>query len=156
MTHAPDTRSPGNSPVEPVVLIANAQEWASRSLESVLRPGGYSVLKAFHERDTLRNVHERRVDAVILDTSLGDQEVLNLCRVLRADPRVPASMPILVTSAGRLTRPQALAVLRAGGNGAWGEPLDTEEFLLRLEGYVRVKRDADKSRPDGASGPTAP
>ncbi|HXI35026.1 MAG TPA: response regulator [Gemmatimonadales bacterium] len=155
MTHVTDTAQTGGAPAEPVVLIANAQEWASRSLESVLRPSGYSVLKAFNERDTLRNIHERRIDAVILDTSLGEPEVLNLCRVLRADPRLPTSMPILVTSAGRLTRPHALAVLRAGGNGAWGEPLDTEEFLLRLEGYVRVKRDGDKPRPDGSSGPTA-
>lgn len=155
MTHRADTAPTGGTPQDAVVLIANAQEWASRSLESVLRPSGYTVLKAFNERDTLRNVHERRIDAVILDTSLGEQEVLNMCRVLRADPRVPASMPVLVTSAGRLTRPSALAVLRAGGNGAWGEPLDTEEFLLRLEGYVRVKRDTDKPRPERSSGPTA-
>ena len=153
MTHVPDTRPPAETPREPVVLLANAQEWASRSLESVLRPAGYSVLKAFHERDTLKNIHERRIDAVVLDTSLGEQEVLNLCRVLRADPRVPASMPILVTSAGRLTRPQALAVLRAGGEGAWGEPLDTEEFLLRLERYVTVKLATEQSRPDRPSGP---
>jgi DNA-binding response OmpR family regulator len=143
MTQTPAPQS-SDGTREAVVLIANAQEWASRSLESVLRPGGYSVVKAFHERDALRNVREQRVDAVILDTSLGEHEVLSLCRVLRADPHVPPSLPILVTTAGPLSRPQALAVLRAGGNGAWGEPLDTEEFLLRLEGYVRVKRSADQ------------
>jgi CheY-like chemotaxis protein len=70
--------------------------------------------------------------------------MLGLCRELRADPKVRACTAILVTAAGRVTRPQVLAVLRAGGNGVWGEPLDSEEFLLRLDGYVRAKLDADQ------------
>lgn len=152
VTNTSGTRGP---PSGPVVLIANAQEWASRAFESVLQPAGYAVLKAFNERDTLRNIHERRIDAVILDTSLGEPEVLNLCRVLRADPHVPAALPILVTSAGHPTRPHAQAVLRAGATGTWGEPLDTAEFLQRLQGYVRVKRDADTQTPDGPAGPSA-
>ena len=31
----------------PLVLIANGQEWSIRSLESILAPHGYAVLRAF-------------------------------------------------------------------------------------------------------------
>ncbi len=145
--------TPGQASPERVVLIANSQEWASRSLESVLGPAGYTVVRAFNPRDTMRAVHERRIDAVIVDASLGDEEMLALCRELRADPQVRDSTAILVTTAGPLTRPQALAVLRAGGSGAWSEPLDPEEFLLRLDGYVRAKLDADRGVSAGKSAP---
>jgi GGDEF domain-containing protein len=39
-----------------------------------------------------------------------------------------------------------IAALRAGANDVWGQPLDTEECLLRLEGYLRAKEDADHAR----------
>ena len=31
----------------PLVLIANDQEWSARSLESILAPNGYAVLRAY-------------------------------------------------------------------------------------------------------------
>src|SRR5256885_13680203 len=54
---------------------------------------------------------------------------------------------------GPLGRTQVLDALRAGANGLWGQPLDTEEFLLRLEGHVRAKPDADAARDGGLLDP---
>ena len=34
-------------PTTPLVLIANDQEWSARSLESILGPNGYSVVRAY-------------------------------------------------------------------------------------------------------------
>src|SRR5690606_7656216 len=33
-------------PVTPLVLVANDQEWSARSLESILAPNGYAVVRA--------------------------------------------------------------------------------------------------------------
>ena len=133
----------------PLVLLANAQEWVSRSLESVLRPNGYTVLKAFNGQDALERAHRSRADAIILDSGLPESDVLTLTRALRVDPFVTPSTPILITFAGPLNRAYTLDALRAGANGVWGVPLDSEEFLLRLEAHLRAKLDADQARSDG-------
>lgn len=137
------------APRAPLVLLANAQEWVSRSLESVLRPNGYTVLKAFNGRDALERAHRARADVIILDKGLPESDVLTLTRALRVDPFITPSTPILITFSGPLTRNEVLDALRAGANGVWGVPLDTEEFLLRLEGHLRAKLDADQARSDG-------
>jgi PleD family two-component response regulator len=137
----------------PLVLIANAQEWVTRSLESILRPAGYAVLKAYTGRDALEGARRSAPDVVILDNELPETDVLALCRALRVDPYITPSTPILVTSPGPLARAEVIDALRAGANGVWGQPLDTEEFLLRLEGHVRAKLDADAARDGGLLDP---
>ncbi len=141
------------APRSPLVLLANAHEWVSRSLESVLRPAGYAVVKAYSGTDALEMARRAGVDAIILDAALPETDVLVLCRALRVDPYVTPSTPILVTMPKPLTRPQVLDALRAGANGVWGQPLDIEEFLLRLESLLRAKLDADQARDGGLLDP---
>jgi PleD family two-component response regulator len=133
----------------PVVLLANAQEWVSRSLESILRPAGYAVLRAYTARTALAGARRTRPDAIVLDTELPETNAFDLCRVLRVDPGIAASTPIVLTTPGPAVRAQVIAALRAGANDLWGQPLDTEECLLRLEGYLRAKQDADRAREQG-------
>jgi len=113
---------PATSAHSPLVLIANAQEWVTRSLESVLRPAGYAVLKAYTGRDALEGARRSGADVIILDTGLPETDVLALCRALRVDPYITSSTPILVTMPGPLARAQVLDALRAGANGVWGQP----------------------------------
>jgi PleD family two-component response regulator len=141
------------APRSPLVLLANAHEWVSRSLESVLRPAGYTVVKAYTGADALEAARHAGADAIVLDAGLPETDVLALCRALRVDPYVTPSTPILVTMPRPLTRPQVLDALRAGANGVWGQPLDTEEFLLRLESLLRAKLDADQARDGGLLDP---
>ena len=137
----------------PLVLLANAQEWVSRSLESVLRPAGYTVVKAFSGVHALEAARRGGVDAIILDSALPETDALVLCRALRVDPYVTPSTPILITMPGPLARPQVLEALRAGANGVWGQPFDAEEFLLRLESLLRAKLDGDQARDAGLLDP---
>ena len=136
-----------------LVLVANAQEWVSRSLESILRPAGYAVLKAYTARDALEGARRCAADVLILDRGLPETDVLALCRTLRRNPAITPSTPIFLTTPGPVGRTQMLEALRAGANAVWGHPLDTEEFLLRLEGHVRAKLDADAARDTGLLDP---
>ncbi|HEU5262521.1 MAG TPA: diguanylate cyclase [Gemmatimonadales bacterium] len=131
-----------------VVLLASAQEWASRSLESILRPAGYTIVRAYTGPDAIAQARRAQPDAVILDADLPTLDGLAVCRALRSDAWVTASTPILVTMAEPVTRQRTLEALRAGANALWGQPLDTEEFLLRLEAMLRAKFDADRARTD--------
>ena len=138
-------------PQAPRVLLAHGREWRSRSreLERALRPAGYTVLEAFTGPEALQQARRSQPDAIILDTALPDGDASGLCRALRVDPDITASTPIFVTTAGPATRQQVSDALRAGANSVWADPIDTEEFLLRLDGQLQTKFAADRAREEG-------
>ncbi len=132
----------------PLVVIANSQEWHTRSLESILGPHGFAVLRAYTGRQALERVLSAQPDIVILDTDLPDIDGLEVCRQLRSDARVSGSTPILITSPGHPSRHKRLEALRAGAWDFLGPTLDGEELPLRLDAYVRAKFDADRAREE--------
>src|SRR5438034_190181 len=131
----------------PLVVIADAQEWFSRALETVLVPGGYSVLKAYTAPGLLRQIETSEPDAVILAVDLPGGDGLNLCRLLRADDRVTPSTPIILTQPSPTNRRQMLAALRAGAGDLWGPQLDAEALLLRLAAQLRSQAPAAPAGP---------
>jgi len=132
-----------------LVLLGSAQEWLSRAFESVLTPAGYVVQLTFTDVATLRRVQTDPPDAVILDVGLPDSGGLALCRTLRREGLVTESTPILMTTPGPTSRADRLEALRAGACELWAQPMDAEEYVLRLGAYVRSKLDADRARQQG-------
>jgi diguanylate cyclase (GGDEF)-like protein len=127
------------------VLIANEQEWTARSLESLLAPNGYAVLRAYTGRRAMELAWTAQPDAILIDAQLPDMDGMDLCRQLRDDSMFGASTPIIVTTRTG-DRAERLA---AYGAGAWdycSEPLDGEVLLLKLQSWVRSKRHADDLR----------
>jgi PleD family two-component response regulator len=132
----------------PLTLIANSQEWHSRSLESILGPHGYAVLRAYTAKQAVERAVSSRPDLIILDTDLPDRDGFEVCRELRADPAISASTPILITSPGHPSRQKRLEALRAGAWDFIGSALDGEELPLRLGAYVRAKQEVDRAREE--------
>lgn len=132
----------------PLTLIANSQEWHSRSLESILGPHGYAVLRAYTGKQAIERATSARPDLIILDTDLPDRDGLDVCRELRASGTVSASTPILITSPGHPSRQKRLDALRAGAWDYIGSALDGEELPLRLDAYLRAKQEVDRARDE--------
>ncbi len=132
-----------------LVLLASAHEWALRSLDSILGPSGYEVVRVYKGRDALARARGSKPDAIILDVDFSDLDGLAVCRALRVNALVSDSTPIIMLMGEPITRQRTLEALRAGATSLWGQPLDTEEFLLRLEAHLRAKRDADRARANG-------
>jgi len=139
-------RAPRSHP--PLVVIANSQEWHTRSLESILGPHGYAVLKAYTGKQALERARGAQPDLIIVDTDLPDLDGLEVVRMLRSDAAISESTPILVTSPGHPTRQKRLDALRAGAWDYLGATYDAEELPLRLDAYVRAKFDADRAREE--------
>jgi PleD family two-component response regulator len=129
-----------------VALIANAHEWTARSLESLLGPAGYAILRAHTGREALRRALAVRPDLVILDLELPDLRGPEVCRRLRADPRIARTTPILIAHSAPPIRQQRLEALRAGAWDLVVLPIDAGEFLLKVSAYVRAKIDVDRAR----------
>jgi PleD family two-component response regulator len=126
-----------------VVLIANDQEWSARSLDSILSPQGFTVIRAYTGQQALERARAARPDLVILDAQLPDIHGLDVCKQLRADPRIGRMTPIVITTAGPSGRAQRLAAYEAGAWEFLGQPLDGEALLARVRTFLEAKREAD-------------
>ena len=129
-----------------MALIASAEEWLARALESVLQPHGYSVLRASSGAETLQRARSGPVDAVLIATDLPDRDSVEVCRALRKEALITPSTPIVLVTATPATREQRLTGLRAGGWDHLAFPLDADELLLKLDAYMQAKEDADRVR----------
>src|SRR5919205_1401054 len=132
----------------PLVLLANDQEWSARSLETILGPAGYAVLRAYTGRQVLDLVRTAQPDLVIIDIRLPDMGGSEVCEALRQDPCFSASTPIIVTSSGTPEREQRLAAYQAGAWELASQPFDGEVLLLKLNAFMRSKREADRLRAE--------
>lgn len=128
----------------PLVLVANDQEWSARSLESILIPKGYEVVRAYTGRQALERARSARPDIIILDAQMPDLHGVEVCRELRADPRFSPTVPIIITTAGPSGRAQRLEAYQAGAWEFLGQPLDGESLLLKLDAFLRAKLEVDR------------
>lgn len=129
-----------------LALIANDQEWSIRSLESLLVPQGYAVVKAYNGRQVLDLARETQPDLIIVDAHLSDIDGIDICRRLVEGAYISPATAVLVTTAGRFTRATRLEALRAGALDFIAFPLDTEELVLKLGNYMRIKLECDRVR----------
>src|SRR2546421_584510 len=133
----------------PLVLLGGDGQEATRWLKSLLEGGGYAVLQERSAQHVLERARSTEPDMIIVDAELPDMPGAELCRTLRADPRVSSSTPILLAVREPASRAQRLAALRAGAWECITPPHDADEILLKLGSYVRAKLDADRARARG-------
>jgi len=111
----------------------------------VLEPAGYRVLRAATAADAREGARRAQPDVILIATELVQPSGEELCRELRHDPAISRATPILGISAAAVPRELRLNWLRAGAWELLSFPLDGEELLLRLDGYVQAKRATDRT-----------
>ena len=131
------------------MLLAGDGQEATRWLRGLLEGGGYAVLQERSGQHALERARTTEPDVILVDAELPDMAGVELCRVLRADPRVSSSTPILLTIRDAATRAQRLAALRAGAWECITPPHDADEILLKIGAHVHAKLDADRARTEG-------
>jgi PleD family two-component response regulator len=132
----------------PLALVVNDQEWTARSLESILSPSGFAVLKAYNARQALELVERATPDLLIIDLSLPDMDGTELCRKVKALPNVLRSTPLLMLTTGHLGRQERIEALRAGAWDVLRPPFDPEELILKVGAFVGAKQEADTAREE--------
>jgi diguanylate cyclase (GGDEF)-like protein len=132
----------------PLILIANDQEWSARSLESILGPNGYAVVRAYTGQQALERARTSQPDIIILDAQMPDMHGFEVCRSLRSDPRFSSTTPIVITTSGPSGRTQRLEAYRCGAWEFLGQPLDGEALLLKLGTFLESKRQVDILREE--------
>lgn len=127
----------------PIVVVGVEQEWGARSLETVLGPRGFAVVRAYSGRQTLDLAEVATPDAVIVDSRLPDLDGIDVCRALREESRIGAHVPVIITASGPVPRDFLHDAYAAGAWSVWEQPIDGELLLLRLQNWIAAKRVAD-------------
>ena len=137
----------------PLVLLVDDQEWTSRSIESILRPKGHVVLKAYTGQQALDLVKKVSPDAVLVDVHLPDIDGIDLVRKLRESNTVYSTTPVLMITSASVGRAERLEALSAGAWDVLTHPVDPNELILRMDTFVRAKQEADRVRDEGLTDP---
>ena len=127
----------------PIVVIGVEQEWTARSLESVLGPHGFAVVRAYSGAQTIDLAEIATPDLVLVDSRLPDMDGLDVCLALRDQRRIGANVPVVITTSGPVPRDFLRAAYGAGVWSVWEQPLDGELLVLRLRTWVSAKRVVD-------------
>ena len=139
--------SPPGSQRPPLALIASDQEWSARSLETIIGPRGYAVLRAFTGRQAIEMAARSQPDLFIVDARLPDLDGIDVCRELHENG-LGASTPIVMTAASQLPRAHRLAAYRAGVWGICTQPLDGEVLVAMLDTFMRSKQEVERMRSE--------
>ena len=142
----PTSRRPSRPPI---VLIASDQDLTVRSLESVLGPRGYAVLRAYTGSQVLTLASSAHPDALVLDYALPEKGGIAVIHALRDDQRFPPNVPLVMMSPGGDTRRQRNAAFDAGAWEFCTQPVDMEVLLAKLDTFVRSKISTDLWREQG-------
>jgi PleD family two-component response regulator len=138
------------APTKPVVLIANAHEWAARSFETVFPAERFEVRRVATGPLAVAAARELRPLAVILDYDIPELECNAVCRALVGDPGFALSTPIVITSEMNPGRPQQLAALRAGAWDFCVQPLNGDVFYRKIMAFIGASWMVQQARSDAA------
>lgn len=141
------------SDLTPLVLLIDDQEWKSRSIESILKPKGHVILKAYTGQQALDLVQRVSPDAFLVDMNLPDIHGIELVRRLRAASTVQPMTPVLMITSDTVNRADRLEALEAGAWDVLTHPVDPNELTVRMDTFVRAKQAADRLRDEGLTDP---
>src|SRR2546427_9438664 len=133
----------------PLILVAIRDELLLRSRKRVHAPGRHLALPSGDPASALTQVRRRHPDGVVLDAELAHPPRFDFCRTLRADPMLSHAAPIILMRRGHPTRAEQLEALRAGAWDLRGDPLDTEDLVLRLGVFVQAKLEVERVGAEG-------
>ena len=128
-----------------IVLLVNRQEWTARSVESVLQPAGFAVIKAYTGRQAIDLAVRLRPDLVIVDYKLSDISGLEVCRAIRAMPTVDDTIPFVIATAASLSRKERHECFRARIWEIFSSPFDAVELVGKLETFLSARRQVEEA-----------
>ncbi len=123
----------------PLILVANDHEWSARSLESILLPEGYGVVRAKSGSEAVEAIHRSAPDLILLDLQMPDFSGIDVCRLIRGGGRFDPTVPVLITTAGTGGREARLEALEAGAWDFLYQPIDRDILLAKLRVYMSAR-----------------
>lgn len=113
------------------ILIVEDEEFVLALMGAYLSDAGFKISLAANGREMLALIDKEKVDLILLDLGLPDEDGLVLTRQVRAR----SSVPIIVLT-GRTAHEDRLAALEMGADDYLTKPCDPREIVLRARNIL--------------------
>jgi len=113
------------------LLIVEDDEMVQSLLAAYLQREGFQTSLASTGKEMLACADTEKLDLILLDLGLPDEDGLTLARQIRAR----SNLPIIVLTA-RLGKSDRLAALEVGADDYMTKPFDPEELILRIRNLL--------------------
>jgi DNA-binding response OmpR family regulator len=124
------------------ILVVDDDKKTVDLIQLYLAKDGYRLLAAYDGRRALELARQKRPDLIVLDLMLPQVDGLDICRILRAESRVPI---IMLTA--RTTEEDKLLGLDLGADDYVTKPFSPRELLARVRAVLRRVADAEDKDP---------
>ena len=132
----------------PLALIACADDWMSRALESVFQQHGYVVAHTRSGSQTMELARLANHDLLVLDESLIDVKALDVCRAIHDGLQFDHSVPVVITSPTPVYPRARMAAYNAGAWEYCSHPVDLEQIFVKLETFLRARNELVVARAE--------
>lgn len=122
----------------PLILNVEDREGPRYVKSRILHRADFSVLEASNGQAALSLVRQHAPELVLLGTRLPDIDGLEVCRLLKADPRTARSL-VLLTSPGAADSHRRAQALNAGADSFLVEPAEPEELVSNINALLRMR-----------------
>ncbi len=121
------------------ILIVDDEPDAIELIEFNLKSAGYEVVTAADGEEALKKAREVLPALIILDLMLPEVDGLEVCKILRRDPKTSA-IPIVMVTAKAAEIDRVLG-LELGADDYITKPFSPRELVLRVKRLLRTGQD---------------
>lgn len=131
--------------MNPTILVADDEEDVLNLVATNLKAAGFTVLKAEDGSSALQKARTQNPALIILDLMLPGMSGLEVCKVLKGEPKT-AGVPIIMLTAKAEEVDRVLG-LELGADDYITKPFSPRELVLRVKSVLR--RSATPAEPPG-------
>ncbi|MDO8541814.1 MAG: response regulator transcription factor [Opitutaceae bacterium] len=123
------------------ILVVDDEPDALEVLTFKLKEAGYAVLQAKDGAQALARARDERPALIVLDLMLPEVDGLEVCKILRRDPRT-AAIPVVMLTARAAEMDRVLG-LELGADDYVTKPFSPRELVLRIKKLLARAMAAD-------------
>jgi PleD family two-component response regulator len=127
------------------ILLADDDSSFREMIAATLRAAGFAVRAVDSGSAALVEVRRRAPDLLLLDYRMGKPDGFEVCREVKADPRLNFLPVLILTGEGRLEN--RLEGFDAGADDYLGKPFDPRELVARVRALLRLSRQSLERNP---------
>jgi two-component system sensor histidine kinase/response regulator len=125
------------------ILIVDDEEYQRLLIRDTLASEPvYEFVEAENGTQALEILQEQPVDLVLLDVMMPKLDGFEVCRILKADPKLRPTQVILVTALGQVEH--KVRGLDSGADDFLNKPFEEAELQARVRSALRVKEAHDQ------------
>jgi len=128
--------------MKPKILVVDDEPDAVELIEFNLKSAGYDVVTAPDGEEALTKARAVLPALIILDVMLPEVDGMEVCKILRRDPRTSV-VPIIMLTAKAAELDRVLG-LELGADDYVTKPFSPRELVLRVKRLLRVGKSAEE------------